>query len=496
MKNTANFILDKIHIEFNKKNKESNKYVKLFKVIKKLILNNEISHEWVLPTTRQLAQSLNISRTTVLKSYDLLLLENLLVTKIGSGTLVNYNLEKKNVKKLYTNVKKNVKYPNISKIGESYLKNFHLINRNSQENLAFRPGLPPIDVFPINQWKKLLDYYWQHVKASGLSYSQASGMFELKNSICKYLKISRNISCDEEQIIIVSGTLQSLFLISNTILDINDTVVVENPVFPNVHSIFKSSQANIIPVTIDNEGIDLKILEEIKFQSPKLIHVSPSNQYPLGIKMSLKRRKKLLEWASRNGSFIIENDYENEIANIYQPTPTIFSLDKEDRTIYAGTFNRLLHPSVRLGYMIVPKYLVPVVEAFQEHSHRFISQSTQVIMNLFIEKNYLFQHIKNCLQITRERHDFFKNEFTLHIKTMYIQEKPFSSFHLIAFFKEEKTVEEELEIIKKLSLKNITVFSLSKCYIGDEKKTGLIFGFSSVRNNMIKQTIISMSEII
>ena len=172
--------------------------------------------------------------------------------------------------------------------------------------------------------------------------------------------------------------------------------------------------------------------------------------------------------------------------------PTVFSLDTEDRTIYMGTFNRLLHPSIRLGYMIVPKYLVDTVAALQEHSHRFVTPSIQVVMNQFIEKSYLYQHIKNSIEVAKQRHDLFITEFESVSKNMYIQKKIFSSFHVLALFKNNVTVEYEKMLIQELKVHNITVFSLSKCYIGNPKQQGLIFGYSSVRPNILKQKIEKM----
>jgi GntR family transcriptional regulator/MocR family aminotransferase len=498
MNTNHKFTMLRIQNEFNqqKKSKPFNKYIVIYRAIKNCIHKIELPHGWLLPSTRILADELQLSRTTVIKAYELLLLEKLIVSKTGSGYRVNYEgFQSKKNKSALLKIDSNL-YPSISSKGESYLNNIGLINRLPGNNLAFRPGLPPIDVFPINQWKNLLNTYWRHVKSSGLGYSQSSGLKELKKSICDYLNISRNIKCGTEQIVIVSGSLQSLYLITNTLLDKGDSVVLENPLFPNVHSVFKSSQAELIPISLDEEGININDLRIASEKKPKLLHVTPSNHYPLGTKMSLHRRLELLQWASEQKALIIENDYENEIANSLSNIPTIYSLDTEDRTIYMGTFNRLLHPSIRLGYMILPRYLIPVVEALQEHSHRFISPSIQMVMNQFIEKNYLYQHLNNCIAIAKERHDIFIEEFERECKSMYIQKKPFSSFHLVAFFKEPVSEEFEKEIIQKLNDAKITTFSLSKCYIGVPKKQGLILGYSAVRPAMLKKEIKKMGELL
>ena len=478
--------------------KQLNKYILLYRAIKQCILKIELPDDWLLPSTRILSKELGLSRTTVLKAYELLLLEKLIISKTGSGNRINYenstNGGKDIVKQklIDTNL-----YPKISRKGHSYLDNISLINRLPNKNLAFRPGLPPLDAFPVNQWKKLLNTYWRHIKSSGLSYSQSTGLKELKKSISNYLNISRNVKCKSEQIVIVSGSLQSLYLIATTLIDRGDAVVLENPLFPNVHSVFKSSEANLIPIELDEEGISVKAMNAIPLdKKPKIVHVTPSNHYPSGVKMSLKRRQEVLQWASENKALIIENDYENEIANSTSSIPTIYSLDTEDRTIYMGTFNRLLHPSIRLGYMVVPKYLINAVEALQEHSHRFVSPSIQIVMNQFIEKNYLFQHIKNCIKVAKERHDLFISEFEAVSKTMYIQKKTFSSFHLLAYFKLPVSVEYEKEIIRKLNEHDITTFSLSKCYIGTPKKQGLIIGYSSVRPTIMKRKIRKMGDFI
>ncbi|NCT10769.1 MAG: PLP-dependent aminotransferase family protein [Flavobacteriia bacterium] len=491
------FAIERIQKEFAKNTSEKIIYISLYKAIKQCILNTELPNGWLLPATRILANALKISRTSVLKAYELLILEKLIVSKSGSGNKINYHPEEKIKQQQHTSLPDfSSKYPEISEKGISYLKNTSIINRLDNDVIAFRPGLPPLDVFPINQWKKLLNSYWRHIKSSGLSYSKSTGQLELKKSICNYLNVSRNVKCKPTQLVVTSGSLQSLYLIANTLINKGDAVVLENPLFPNVHSVFRSSQAKLIAIPIDNEGIDIKKLPSKSDENPKLIHVTPSNQYPLGVKMSLERRKELVDWASKNSCLIIENDYENEIANYVEQVPTIYSLDNEDRTIYIGTFNRLLHSSIRLGYMIVPSYLMPAVEALLEHSHRFVAPSIQMVMDQFIEKNYLYQHIKNSIRVAKERHDLFKILFATHVKTMHIQEKPFSSFHVLAFFNTEKTLKEEAETIQQLKSLNIMAYPLSKCYVDEPQKTGLIFGYAAVRSAIIKKNIEKMGRVL
>ena len=498
MNTNYKFVINRVKESYTKQEavEPTNKYILLYRAIKHCIITIELPNNWLLPSTRVLALELKLSRTTVNKAYELLQLEKLISSKAGSGNRVCFEVLQNEEKKSKKSVKTNQRlYPNISEKGLFYSKNISLLNRMPNSHLAFRPGLPPIDVFPVNQWKKLLNTYWRHIKSSNLSYINATGLLELKKSIRNYLNISRNIKCDHEQIVIVSGSLQSLYLIATSLIDKGDSVILENPLFPNVHSVFKSSQANLVPISLDAEGIDINRIRELK-QNSKVIHVTPSNHYPSGVKMSLKRRQDLLKWASKKKTLIIENDYENEIANHLDSIPTIFSLDTEDRTIYTGTFNRLLHPSIRLGYMIVPKYLIETVQALQEHSHRFVSPSIQVVMTQFIEKNYLYHHIKNSIEVAKKRHLLFIDAFNRISSKMYITEGLCSSFHIIALFKEPTGIVEEAQIIASLAQKKITAYALSKCYIGTPEQTGIILGYSAVRPSIIKQKIKNMQGIV
>lgn len=487
-------VIEKNYTHTLKTKVDYKKYSALYVAIKQSIESGELPESWLLPPTRIISTKLDVSRSTVIKAYELLSLEKLIVAKKGSGYRVVYTHQAVTPSPIKGN--KDIVYPSISENGKSYLENVSLINRLPDSHIAFRPGLPPLDVFPVNQWKTLLNNYWRYVKISGLSYSKSTGLVELKKSVAAYLMVSRSIKVNPSQIVIVSGSLQSLYLIANTLINPGDGVILENSVFPNVHSVFKSCKAKLFPLPLDKEGLAIHNYGTKVGISPKLIHVTPSNHYPTGIKMSLNRRKEILDWASLHQALLIENDYENEIANQKEKIPTLFSLDKEDRTIYVGTFNRLLHPSIRLGYMIVPAYLIAAIEALQEHSHRFVSPSIQVVMNQFIEKNYLYKHIENCLVAAQERQILFIQEFNKISKKMTLNEKLATSFHMVAYFKNKSSIEDEEKMIEQLKAKKITVFSLSKCFITTPKQYGLIIGYSSVRPSVMKNTLRRMQGII
>lgn len=467
------------------------KYRCLYNVIKRLILNEKLYRGSELPSTRKLSNHLNISRVTVIKGYELLLIEKLISVKKSSKYFVLHSKIPKTQPEI--NDISSDKYPPISDYGKSFVNSMPILKNYFDNTVTFKPGIPPLDIFPITQWKNLLNSYWREIKASELSYSTTTGLDVFKESICNYLKVGRNINCAPEQLIIVSGSLQSLFLIGNVILNKNDEVLVENPTFPNVQAVFKGTSSKITPIELDDQGISVQEIEKLKKSKPKIIHVTPSNHYPLGIKMSIQRRKDLLTCASKNNALIIENDYEHELANNKKRTPTIYELDNEDRTIYLGTFNRILHPSIRLGFMVVPNYLVKPLQAIQRHAHSFVRPTTQIVMNKFIQQNMLYRHLHNLIDTAKERKRLFLDQVENIHPLISVNENGFENLHLILSIPNDQN---DLKLCTYLLNNGIVSHPLSKCYIGQPQAQGLIMGYSAARPQIMIKQITKLKKIL
>ncbi len=497
MHTSLNFALQLICEAYEREGSSGSKfrYHDLYRAIKACIAQQEIPPNWRLPSTRVLADRLGISRTTVNTAYELLLLEKVIVARAGSGyRVMSDTLEQ--AEAIPAGGKLPHPYPALSALGDSVLDNIGLMNRAPDVGIAFKPGLPPIDIFPINRWKNLLNSYWRHIRSSDLSYGQSAAAEHLRQQICNYLYVSRSIRVNPDQVVVVSGSLQSLYFIASALIDPGDRVVIENPTFPNVQAVFRSFRAEVHAIAPDREGIQLQGENDLRNIRPKLIHVTPSDHYPLGIRMGMERRIELLRQAAECKALIIENDYEQEMANVREKTPTLFSLDKEQRTIYLGTFNRLLYPSIRLGFMVLPPHLVPVIKAFEEHSHRFVSPSLQMVMGQFIERNHLYQHIKNLGEVAAERLAVFRQSFREHIRSMELLETGFRGVHVVAVFKEPRSVEQEQTLISELSKKGIAAFPLSNCYTGQSPQTGLILGYSTVSPSAIRHKLQIFREVV
>lgn len=476
---------------FTRQNDGQNLYLKLYNAIVLAIVDKKLVQGDTLPPTRLLAKDLKISRSTVIKAYEILTLEECITSVRGSGYFVNDVQQKKIQYRTRTTENKGT-YPKVSKKAQQFRKHVTLINRSEYKGIAFRPGLPPLDIFPVRQWQSLTNMYWKDLTLSDMSYQSAMGLESLRKNIAHYLKIYRNIHCDYQQIIIVTGSLHSLSLISDMLLDEGDQVVIEDPTYANAIAIFKSLNANIIPAHIDNEGINLKSIKRRNLKHPKLVYTTPSNQYPTGIQMSLDRRLEVLDWADQNNCLIVEDDYDHEFSNWSTPITSIFGLDTGHRVIYQGTFNKLLHPSIRLGYLIVPPYLIEDIKAIYEQSLRFVSPITQKVMSTFIERDYLSRHIRKVVQISNERRQFFIDCFASSFEKDITLHPVNKGLHLIAKLPDAI---DDIALSKFLDQNGIIAFPYSKYFFKNKKEKGLVMGFSSVSEPVIKRKLSKMSEL-
>lgn len=197
--------------------------------------------------------------------------------------------------------------------------------------------------------------------------------------------------------------------------------------------------------------------------------------------MSINRRNEVLKWISNNNSIIIEDDYDHEFSNITNPLPSLYSLDNEDRIVYLGTFNKLLHPSLRIGYIIVPKFMLKSIISIYEQSFRFVPSSTQEIMSTFIEKDYLNKHIRNVLEIASKRKEMFISKTK---ESLLINKKKNNGLHLVANFNKKNN---DLKIFKSLLKENVVAYPLSNYYITKKKDSGLVMGYCSVNSKVLKE---------
>ncbi|MEM8611081.1 MAG: PLP-dependent aminotransferase family protein [Cyanobacteria bacterium P01_H01_bin.105] len=368
-------------------------YQQIYNQLRWAILSGRLVSGQRLPASRALAKSLALSRTTVTQGYEQLISEGYLQTRPGAGTYVcaqlpEILLETERVDRPSETVLDIPLSVYGQRVNQSPLRSF----RESFE-ISFLYGHPALDLFPVELWRKLLSKYCQ-TTTQWLNYAEESyGYWPLREALASYLQRSRAVRCRPEQVIITNGSQQALSLITQLLVNPNDSVAIEEPGYRGARHIFKASGAKLLPIPLDCNGLIVdKLIEHDDI--PRLIYVTPSHQFPTGVLLSLPRRLALLQWAWKTGALIVEDDYDSEYRFGGRPMPSLQGLDGHAAVLYVGTFSKTMFPSIRLGYLVLPESLVEVFGKAKWLADRQPPALTQYALAEFITAGHLERHIR------------------------------------------------------------------------------------------------------
>jgi len=331
----------------------------LYAVVKRAILSGRLRPGVRLPSTRLIAKDLRVSRTTVLNAFDQLTAEGYLEGKIGSGTRVSAYVpgdlaklaQRTQLRSLHSKVKISQRARLHPTADLSFLRT---------PARPLRPGQPDASLFPLELWSRLAAKHWRRATRDP-EHIDSLGYRPLRQAICDYVRRLRAVRCDPDQVLIVSGAQQALYLCGHTLLDPGESVWMEDPGYPRARAAFVNAALKVIPVPVDSEGLVVSAGKKLE-PLPKLVFVTPSFQCPLGSMMSLARRFELLGLARAANAWILEDDYFCEYRYGGDPVASLQSIDQDERVIYVGNFSKSIVPSLRIGYLILPSALV---ESFQ-----------------------------------------------------------------------------------------------------------------------------------
>lgn len=455
----------------------------LYDAVKTRILNGTISPGTQLPPTRELALLLRISRQTVLNAYSLLMAEGFLSGTVGKGTYISDSLPiaARNAHALADAVPQPVPRP-LSARGLRFVDSRSRINVHDGKPKAFRIGMPGLDVFPFEIWARLEARRWRRPSFQ-LGYTDAAGYGPLRTLLAAYLGATRGVHCAPEQILITSGSQQALFLIATLLLAPHDAAWVEDPGYRGTSGVLHATEARVCPVPVDREGLCVALGAQ-HYPDAKLVYVTPSHQYPLGVTMSLQRRLELLAWAEENKAWIVEDDYDSEYRYAGPPLASLQSLDKAGSVIYVGTLSKVLFPGLRLGYLVLPP---PLVQAFNNGKavlDRHTSIVPQIVLAEFIAEGHFGRHIKRTREAYAERRDGLLRALDAELADEFDRGPADAGMHLAVAFRREH---EDLAVARAALEKGIEVRPLSQFYapqaeapLRDGTPSGLLLGFASV----------------
>lgn len=253
-----------------------------------------------------------------------------------------------------------------------------------------------------NIWTKVMARHSRAVSRTMLAYGDAKGYGPLREAIAEYVRTVRGVRCEASQILVTTGSQQGLQIASQVLLDPKDRVCMEEPGYLGARQAFAMTDAQIIPIKTDAEGIVVSELAR-KRNCAKVVYVTPSHQYPMGMTMSAARRMQLLNWAAGNGAWIIEDDYDSEYRFDSRPIASLQGLDLDARVLYMGTFSKVMSPALRLGYLVLPKDLVATCTAARDCMDIFSPTLTQAVMAEFIREGHFARHLRRMRMLYMER---------------------------------------------------------------------------------------------
>ena len=286
----------------------------------------------------------------MLEAYGQLVSEGYLEGRTGSGTYVASSLQEAPPRPAPTSDKgAGAPAATLSSRGTRIASAHHAAA--GDELRAFNPGLPAVDPNLFSSWWRAAARCQRQLTTEMLSYGDPAGYAPLRREIASYIGPARGVRCTAAQVIVTAGSHHGLALCAKLLADAGDRVWIENPGYSGARSAFAAAGCELIPVPVDDEGLDVDFAIE-RAPRARLAYVSPSHQYPLGVTMSVRRRQRLLEWAARVGAWIIEDDYDSEFRHGNRPLPTLHALDGSARVLYLGTFSKVLFPALRLGYLV------------------------------------------------------------------------------------------------------------------------------------------------
>lgn len=485
----------------------------LYQALRVRILDGRLSSGTRLPASRDLAESLSISRNSVMRAYDQLYAEGFTDGRIGDGTYVaqlpsrNIPLEKTSTKKLSTKVSTGLstslptglstnssEIPGVSssKVIHSpaleLLQKHHLHKPQGGPPKAFRVGVPAFDLFPFAVWGKLHAAFWRKPDLHLLGYGDAAGDWRLRELIAVYLRSSRGLPCSAEQIVITSGAQQAISLCAQLLLQAGDGVAVENPGYRAAGHAFAITGARLHGVAVDSEGMRSADLAR---SDCKLAYVTPSHQYPTGVVMSLARRLDLLAWAERNRAWIVEDDYDGEYRYSGAPLAPLAALDRHGRVLYVGTFGKIAFPALRLGYLVLPEGLVEPFSQRRALDMRHSEIGTQRVMADFIAKGHFQRHIRRMRRAALSRRDALLAGWPEGIRGCGEMPKVVAGLHCAV---RVESLAREQELVAKAHDVGVEINALSDYWLPEstepvDNRAGLVLGFAAVPEPAIAEAL-------
>jgi GntR family transcriptional regulator / MocR family aminotransferase len=467
-------------------------FKQMYMTLRQAILDKTLAPGSLLLPTRKLAEATGLSRTTVTQAYRQLQAEGMLESLVGSGTRVSTSLQVEPVQppKEKATSPKIARQRSLSKRGQTFEQDRLEYEESHFHAEAFCPAAIDASHFPHELWGRSLARVWRKNWQDLMSYQGPEGYGPLREVVRDYLKERRQLVCGQDKLMVVAGAQQALDLCARVLTDPGDLVGLEEPGYLGARFAFKAAGAKMVPLSLDQHG--LMIPHAVK--GLRVIYCTPSHQFPTGVCMTAARRLELLEWAEKNDFWIVEDDYDSEFRYNSLPIPSLKSMDTKDRVIYIGSFSKLLHPSIRIGYVVLPDGLVTAFHGAKACSDRQTNLQLQAALVDFLQCEAFGRHLKRMRELYGERRQLLAETLNRKLGGWLELTCPDPAGLCLSAYLPAAMDDWQFHLKAReydLELNSFSQYSLEKPVRG-----GIVFGFGGLQNQEIVSGVTRLQKMI
>ncbi|SDW76047.1 MocR-like pyridoxine biosynthesis transcription factor PdxR [Marinobacter mobilis] len=458
----------------------------LYRQLSQRILQQRYLPGRQLPSSRQLAADLGVSRNTVNAVYDQLKAEGFLRSQAGKGIFVHEDIEPHRLAFERGATSRPVgagpgMLPSLPRPVGPFRRG------DDDANLPFNPGLPDLDAFPIRSWNRLLHH--QESRTQLLGYSDLQGYPPLRKAIAEYVRVSRGVRCHHDQVIVTQGAQQGLALIGDVFLRPGDRVLSEDPGYRGARYALGRQGHTLVPVPLRREVLDIDALGDIG--PARLLYCTPTHQYPMGGILDISQRMALVQWAQQNQTWIIEDDYDSEFHFCNKPFAAIQGLFDQAPVLYVGSFSKTLLPALRVGYLVVPEPLVDHFVWAKRISGGESPLLSQAVIAEFIDSGQFTRHLRRMRQLYRDKWQYFQARVSETLAGQVTPVAESAGMHQVL----EGSFNDG-EVSRKLRQRGYGSAPLSDHFIGTARRQGLVMGFASASEREIDGCIAALAQLL
>ena len=455
----------------------------IYEGFRKAILSGMLRPGERVPSTRSLAGELGMSRLPVLTAYEQLLHEGYFEGRVGSGTYVCAAPPDTRLRAKPRSAARPVPSGKRSQVAPG---------RDEGGIRPFRISLPALDEFPQLAWARIVARHAHRLSPAHLAYGDPAGLGALRIAIAGHLRTARAVNCEAEHVLVTTGSQAGLRLCAAVMLGRGDRVAIEEPGYPGARAAFIAAGAELVPIPVDEDGIDVAALASTR-QRVRAVYVTPSHQYPLGFSMSASRRLALLEWAARHDAWIIEDDYDSEYRYVSRPLGALQGMDDRGRVVYVGTFSKVLYPALRVGYLVVPP---PLWESFidaRDALDVFSPSLYQLALAEFIEEGHFVRHLRRMRTIYQHRREALLEGLANHCAGVLDVLNADAGLHIATVLPQDT---DDRAVIRRMAGRGLTGMALSLCFTGPAPTNGLLLGFGGFDERALIAATRTLGEVL